>query len=58
MVDAVLCWLGSDLSAARLRMARFNLGEDAWLARADARRAEAAIRARGRSWITVPAWYG
>lgn len=26
--------------------------------RAAARRAEAAIRARGRSWITVPAWYG
>ncbi|MDX6388632.1 MAG: 4-diphosphocytidyl-2-C-methyl-D-erythritol kinase [Gaiellaceae bacterium] len=26
--------------------------------RGDARRAEAAIRARGRCWITVPAWYG
>ncbi|MBA3842651.1 MAG: hypothetical protein H0X39_08530 [Actinobacteria bacterium] len=26
--------------------------------RTDARRAEAAIRARGRCWITVPAWYG
>lgn len=36
MRDAGLSWLGSDLSAARLRMARFNLGEDAWLARADA----------------------
>ncbi|OFP36725.1 MULTISPECIES: SAM-dependent methyltransferase [unclassified Corynebacterium] len=36
MVEAGLGWLGSDLSAARLRMARFNLSEDAWLARADA----------------------
>lgn len=36
MIDAGLGWLGSDLSAARLRMARFNLGDDAWLLRADA----------------------
>jgi len=26
--------------------------------RADARRAERALRGLGRSWITVPAWYG
>ncbi|MHA2788745.1 THUMP-like domain-containing protein [Corynebacterium sp. S7] len=29
-------WLGSDLDHARLRMARYNLGQDAWLVRADA----------------------
>ncbi|WP_342319581.1 THUMP-like domain-containing protein [Corynebacterium mayonis] len=31
-----MSWLGSDLDAARLRMARYNLGAGAWLARADA----------------------
>lgn len=31
-----VAWLGSDLDAARLVMARHNLGPDAWLARADA----------------------
>ncbi|WP_286204502.1 THUMP-like domain-containing protein [Corynebacterium afermentans] len=35
-VDAGVAWLGSDLDAARLVMARHNLGADAWLARADA----------------------
>lgn len=35
-VDAGVAWLGSDLDAARLVMARHNLGPDAWLARADA----------------------
>ncbi|WP_018295767.1 THUMP-like domain-containing protein [Corynebacterium lubricantis] len=29
-------WLGSDLDQSRLRMARHNLGEEAWLLRADA----------------------
>ena len=34
--EAGMAWLGSDLDAARLIMARHNLGPDAWLARADA----------------------
>lgn len=34
--DAGLGWLGSDLDPARLAMARHNLGDDAWLLRADA----------------------
>jgi hypothetical protein len=34
--DAGLDWLGSDLDPARLAMARHNLGDDAWLVRADA----------------------
>lgn len=36
MLDAGLSWLGSDLDEVRLRMARYNLGEGAWLAQADA----------------------
>ena len=35
-LDAGVAWLGSDLDAARLVMARHNLGAGAWLARADA----------------------
>lgn len=34
--DAGVTWLGSDLDAARLVMARHNLGPNAWLACADA----------------------
>lgn len=34
--EAGLGWLGSDLDPARLAMARHNLGDDAWLLRADA----------------------
>lgn len=50
-------WLGSDLDPSRLAMARHNLGEGAWLARADALRpishadvivADPARRAGGR----------
>ncbi|WP_257181336.1 THUMP-like domain-containing protein [Corynebacterium cystitidis] len=56
-------WLGSDLNTQRLRMARHNLGEDAWLVRADALGrtshadvivADPARRAEGRR-ITDPA---
>lgn len=58
-----LRWLGSDLDPARLAMARYNLGADAWLARADALTpvsiagvvvADPARRAAGRR-ITDPA---
>lgn len=60
---AGLNWLGSDLDATRLAMARHNLGPSAWLARADALApvttggvvvADPARRAGGRR-ITDPA---
>lgn len=58
-----VAWLGSDIDASRLAMARHNLGEAAWLARADALApvtsrgvivADPARRAGGRR-ITDPA---
>lgn len=58
-----IAWMGSDLDMSRLIMARHNLGQEAWLAQADALTpvtsrgvvvADPARRARGRR-ITDPA---
>lgn len=46
-------WLGSDLDHARLLMARHNLGDRAWLARADA--LEPVVRAPGTVIVADPA---